>query len=81
MYAKILQGLLQRFFQAMGRAPRTPNEWSKLRRQAMEFSRKQEEGIPSIKKDPFQGWDPKIVPKVEEKITIDELLKGPVRSK
>ena len=35
-------------------------------------------GAPSIKKDPFQGWDPKIIPKVEEKIGIEELLKGPV---
>jgi len=46
-YAKILQGLLQKFFVTMGRAPITPAEWSKLRRQAMELSRKQE-GIPSI---------------------------------
>jgi len=34
----------------MGRAPLTPNEWSKLRRQAMELARK-EEGIPSITKN------------------------------
>ena len=47
MYAKILQRLLQRFFVTMGRAPSTPNEWSKLRRQAMELARK-EEGIPSV---------------------------------
>jgi hypothetical protein len=47
MYAKILQRLLQRFFVTMGRAPLTPKEWSKLRRQAMELARK-EEGIPSI---------------------------------
>ena len=46
-YAQILQRLLQRFFMTMGRAPLTPKEWSKLRRQAMELSRK-EEGIPSL---------------------------------
>ena len=46
-YAQLLQRLLQRFFMTMGRAPGTPKEWSKLRRQAMELSRK-EEGIPSI---------------------------------
>ena len=50
MYAKILQGLLQRFFVTMGRAPLTPNEWSKLRRQAMDLARK-EEGIPSVTKN------------------------------
>ena len=50
MYAKILQGLLQRFFVTMGRAPITPKEWSKLRRQAMELAKK-EEGIPSITKN------------------------------
>ena len=49
-YAQILQRLLQRFFVTMGRAPLTPNEWSKLRRQAMELARK-EEGIPSITKN------------------------------
>ena len=47
MYGKILQRLLQNFFLTMGRAPITPAEWSKLRKQAMELSRK-EEGIPSI---------------------------------
>ena len=41
MYAKILQRLLQNFFVTMGRAPLTPNEWSKLRRQAMELARKE----------------------------------------
>ena len=41
MYAKILQRLLQRFFAAQGRAPITPMEWSKLRRQAMELARKE----------------------------------------
>ena len=39
MYAKILQRLLQNFFLTMGRAPITPNEWSKLRRQAMELAK------------------------------------------
>jgi hypothetical protein len=38
MYAKILQKLLQNFFLTMGRAPITPNEWSKLRKQAMELA-------------------------------------------
>jgi len=41
MYAKILQRLLQNFFVTMGRAPLTPAEWSKLRRQAMELARKE----------------------------------------
>ena len=50
MYAKIFQGLLQRFFVTMGRAPITPAEWSKLRARAMELARK-EEGIPSVTKN------------------------------
>ena len=50
MYAKIFQGLLQRFFVTMGRAPVSAAEWSKLRRQAMELARK-EEGIPSVTKN------------------------------
>ena len=50
MYAKIFQKLLNNFFVTMGRAPLTPNEWSKLRRQAMELARK-EEGIPSVTKN------------------------------
>ena len=37
-YARIFQKLLQDFFLTMGRAPGTPNEWSKLRRQAMELA-------------------------------------------
>ena len=41
MYGKILQRLLQNFFVTMGRAPITPMEWSKLRRQAMELARKE----------------------------------------
>ena len=41
MYAKILQRLLQNFFLTMGRAPITPNEWSRLRKQAMELARKE----------------------------------------
>ena len=39
MYGKILQKLLQNFFLTMGRAPITPNEWSKLRKQAMELAK------------------------------------------
>ena len=41
MYGKILQRLLQNFFLTMGRAPITPNEWSRLRKQAMELARKE----------------------------------------
>ncbi len=41
MYGKILQRLLQNFFLTMGRAPITPMEWSKLRKQAMELARKE----------------------------------------
>ena len=48
-YAQILQRLLQRFFMTMGRAPVTPNEWSKLRKQAMELARKEGDPITGAK--------------------------------
>ena len=101
MFQKIFQHFLKRFFQTMGREPLNPAEWMSIQDDAVRYLNKTK-GAPSIKKDPFQGWNPKIVgkekkvedvyfdhpddprlykPEVEEKITIDELLKGPVRSK
>ncbi len=65
MYAKIFQKLLQNFFLTRGRAPMTPNEWSKLRRQAMELARK--EGG-----DPITG-----LPSISSKTTIEDLMTGP----
>ena len=64
-YARIFQKLLQNFFVTMGRAPMTPNEWSKLRRQAMELARK--EGG-----DPITG-----LPSISSKTTIQDLMTGP----
>ena len=64
-YARIFQKLLQNFFLTMGRAPMTPNEWSKLRRQAMELARK--EGG-----DPITG-----LPSISSKTTIQDLMTGP----
>ena len=64
-YAQILQRLLQRFFATQGRAPITPAEWSKLRRQAMELARK--EGG-----DPITG-----LPKVSSKTTLEDFMTGP----
>jgi len=63
----------------MGREPLNPAEWMQIQDDAVRYLNKTK-GAPNIKKDPFQGFTPKIVPKVEEKITIDDLLKGPVRS-
>ena len=79
LFQKIFQRFLKQFFLANGREPMTPAEWMEIQNQAVRHLNKTK-GAPSIKKDvpPFQGWDPKIVPKVEEKITIDDLLKGPV---
>ena len=68
MYAKIFQKLLQNFFLTRGRAPMTPNEWSKLRRQAMELARK--EGG-----DPITG-----LPSISSKTTIEDLMTGPHNS-
>ena len=64
-YARIFQKLLQNFFVTMGRAPSTPMEWSKLRRQAMELARK--EGG-----DPITG-----LPSISSKTTIEDLMTGP----
>ena len=83
MFKQIFQHFLRRFFQTMGREPLNPAEWMSIQDDAVRYLNKTK-GAPSIKKDPFQGWDPKIVgkePIVEEKIGIEELLKGPVRSK
>ena len=51
----------------MGREPQTPAEWMGIQDDAVRYLNKTK-GAPSIKKDPFQGWDPKIVGKEEEKI-------------
>ena len=83
LFQKIFQQFLRRFFTDMGREPMPPAEWMEIQDQAVRHLNKTK-GAPSIKKDPFQGFDPKIVgkePIVEEKIGIEELLKGPVRSK
>ena len=90
MYKKLVDFFLQRFVKSMGRAPGTPKEWMDIQNQAVRHLNKTK-GAPSIKKDPFQGFTPKIVGKDapsikkdipgETKITIDDLLKGPVRSK
>ena len=77
MFQKLVQLFLQRFVQSMGRGPGTPAEWMEIQDQAVRHLNKTK-GAPSIKKDPFQGWNPKIVGKEEEKIGIEELLKGPV---
>jgi hypothetical protein len=79
MFQKIFQQFLRRFFLTMGREPLNPAEWMQIQDDAVRYLNKTK-GAPNIKKDPFQGFTPKIVPKVEEKITIDDLLKGPVRS-
>ena len=61
----------------MGREPLNPAEWMSIQDDAVRYLNKTK-GAPSIKKDPFQGFTPKIVGKEEEKIGIEELLKGPV---
>ena len=96
LFQKIFQGFLKRFFVTMGREPQTRAEWMQIQNQAVRQLNKTK-GAPPIKKEPFQGFTPKIVGKesddlvkwfdettgsgkVEEKITIDDLLKGPVKS-
>ena len=78
-FQKIYQHFLKRFFLTQGRGPGTPAEWMEIQDQAVRHLNKTK-GAPSIKKDPFQGFTPKIVGKEEEKIGIEELLKGPVKS-
>ena len=77
MFQKLVQLFLQRFVKSMGRGPGTPAEWMEIQDQAVRHLNKTK-GAPSIKKEPFQGFTPKIVGKEEEKIGIEELLKGPI---
>ena len=79
MFKQIFQQFLRKFFLTQGRGPQNPAEWMSIQDDAVRYLNKTQ-GAPSIKKDPFQGWNPKIVGKEEEKIGIEELLKGPVRS-
>ena len=84
MFKQIFQKFLKRFFMAEGRAPGTPQEWMSIQDDAVRYLNKTK-GAPSIKKDPFQGWDPKIVGKDapsiktdipgEEKIGIERIIK------
>ena len=70
LFQKIFQQYLKRFFVTMGREPQNPAEWMQIQDDAVRHLNKTK-GAPSIKKD-IPG---------ETKITIDEVLKGPVRSR
>ena len=56
----------------MLQSPRT--EWSKLRRQAMEFARKK--GGDPITGKPFPGWNPKVIEGGKSKKGIESLMKS-----
>ena len=68
MYKKIYQGLLKLFVKTEGRVPGT-NELRKLKDQAKSIVKQRE------KTKPFEGFKPEIV---KEKITIKDVLEGPV---
>ena len=70
MFQKLVQLFLQKFVKNMGRGPQNPAEWMQIQDQAVRHLNKTK-GAPSITKN-IPG---------EPKITIDDLLKGPVRSK
>ena len=70
MFQKLVQLFLQKFTKNMGRGPQNPAEWMQIQDEAVRYLNKTK-GAPSITKN-IPG---------ETKITIDDLLKGPVRSK
>ena len=69
MFQKLVQQFLRRFFRTMGREPQTRAEWMQIQDQAVRHLNKTK-GAPSITKN-IPG---------ETKITIDDVLKGPVES-
>ena len=69
MFQKLFQQFLQRFIKTMGRGPQNPAELMQIQDQAVRHLNKTK-GAPSITKN-IPG---------ETKITIDEVLKGPVES-
>ena len=69
MFQKLVQQFLQRFIKTMGRGPQNRAEWMQIQDQAVRHLNKTK-GAPSITKN-IPG---------EVKITIDDVLKGPVES-
>jgi hypothetical protein len=67
MFQQLLKQFLQKFVKTMGRGPNTRAEWMQIQDEAVRHLNKTK-GAPSIKKD-IPG---------NEKITIDDVLEGPV---
>ena len=75
MFQKLVQQFLQKFVKVMGRGPQNRAEWMQIQDQAVRHLNKTK-GAPSIKKEPFQGWNPRVIEGGKPKRGIEELIKG-----
>ena len=80
MFQQLLKQFLQKFVKNMGRQPQTPGEWMEIQNQAVRYLNKTK-GAPPIKKEPFQGFNPKVIEggkgqNAPEVSGIDSLLKS-----
>ena len=75
MFKQIFQQFLRQFFKEMGREPGTPAEWMQIQDQAVRYLNKTK-GAPSIKKEPFQGWNPRVIEGGKSKGGIEELIEN-----
>ena len=75
LFQKIFQQFLRQFFKEMGREPGTPAEWMQIQDQAVRYLNKTK-GAPSIKKEPFQGWNPRVIEGGKSKGGIEELIEN-----
>jgi hypothetical protein len=75
MFKQLFKKFLREFQLMAGRSPQTPKEWMDIQDEVVRYINKTK-GVPKKDVPPFQGWNPKIVGK--EKITKEDVLKGPV---
>ena len=74
MFQKLVQLFLQKFVKNMGRGPQNRAEWMQIQDDAVRYLNKTK-GAPSIKKEPFQGWNPKVIEGGKSKKGIEGLMK------
>ena len=74
MFQKLVQFFLQKFVKNMGRGPQNRAEWMQIQDDAVRYLNKTK-GAPSIKKEPFQGWNPKVIEGGKSKKGIEGLMK------
>ena len=75
MFQKLVQLFFQKFVKKMGRGPQNPAEWMQIQDEAVRYLNKTK-GAPSIKKEPFQGWNPRVIEGGKPKRGIEELIEN-----